>query len=423
MVFFTPNRRRVFTFYLSNGGTCPKIGLERSLNTMSDQYDYILAGGGAAGLSLAYHMVRNGISDKTIAIVDVAEKSEDGRTWCFWTDRPFLFDPIVYRRWRYIWFHGPERSHRLTTHPYEYRMVRGEDFYRYTRSDLTQRTNVAFIRDRVSSIEDGEEYATVHLESGRELSGSYVFDSTFRPEDFDGDVGGYRFLKRRFVGWIVETDDPVFDPDAATMFDLRLDQDRTYRFRYILPFSEKNALVEYTFVSPTLLDRGEYEAGIREYLGERLGVSSFRIVGAEDGVIPMTDQPIPCRDGKRVLRIGTKGGRVKASTGFAFLRIQRDSERIVESILSEGRPRPLAPPSRRYAIYDAMLLSILDRLPDKGRSIFVDLFEKNPLTRVFRFLDEEDSLWENLRLVASVPWSILIVAWFDVRIRRPRLGR
>lgn len=387
---------------------------------MSDRYDYILAGGGAAGLSLAYHMMHTGLHDKTIAIVDMEEKSKNDRTWCFWIDRPLLFDPVVHRRWRHIWFHGPERSHRLAMHPYEYRMIRGEDFYRYTRSDLSQRRNVTFLRDRVSSMEDGKEHATVHLESGRVLSGSYVFDSLFLPRDFAVDENRYRFLKQHFVGWTVETDEPVFDPDAATMFDLRLDQDGAFRFMYILPFSETKALVEYTFFSPTLLGRDSYEAGIREYLEERLGVSSYRIVEAEDGIIPMTDQPFPRRGGERILRIGTKGGRVKASTGFAFLRTQRDSERIVQSLISEGHPFSIPRPPRRYATYDAMLLSILDRLPDRGRAIFVDLFEKNPLTRVFRFLDEEDGLWENVKLMASVPWLTFIAAWFDVRFRRLR---
>lgn len=385
---------------------------------MTDRYDYILAGGGAAGLSLAYHMMHNGLHDKAIAIVDMEEKSKNDRTWCFWIDRPMLFDPVVHRRWRQIWFHGPERSHRFATNPYEYRMIRGEDFYRYTLSDLTRRNNVTFVRERISSIDDGTEHATVHLESGRDLSASYVFDSLFLPKEFTVDEDRYRFLKQHFVGWVVETEDPVFDPDAATLFDLRLDQDGAFRFMYVLPFSETNALVEYTFFSPNLLERGEYESGIREYIEERLGVSSYRIEETEDGIIPMTDQPFPRRGGKRILRIGTKGGRVKPSTGFAFLRTQRDSERIVESLLTVGHPFSIPRPPRRYGTYDAMLLSILDRLPDRGRSIFVDLFEKNPLTRVFRFLDEEDGLWENIKLMASVPWSTFIAAWFDVRFRR-----
>ena len=134
----------------------------------------------------------------------------------------------------------------------------------------------------------------------------------------------------------------------------------------------------------------------------------------------MTDQPFPRRGGQRVMRTGTKGGRVKASTGFAFLRTQRDSERIVRSLEKHGHPFAVPAPPRRYATFDAMLLSILDRTPDRGRDIFVDLFEKNPLPRIWRFLDEEAGVLENLKLMASVPWVPFIAAWFGVRLRRLR---
>jgi lycopene beta-cyclase len=65
-----------------------------------------------------------------------------------------------------------------------------------------------------------------------------------------------------------------------------------------------------------------------------------------------------------------------------------------------------------------MLLSILDRNPDNGRDIFVRLFEKNPLPRIWRFLDETGSLRENIALMASVPWFPFIAAWFEVKWRR-----
>jgi lycopene beta-cyclase len=50
----------------------------------------------------------------------------------------------------------------------------------------------------------------------------------------------------------------------------------------------------------------------------------------------------------------------------------------------------------------------------------VKLFEKNPLPRIWRFLDEDAGLVENLKLMASVPWGPFIAAWFDVRLRRMR---
>ncbi|MCG8480986.1 MAG: lycopene cyclase family protein, partial [Spirochaetales bacterium] len=59
-----------------------------------ERFDYILAGGGAAGLSLAYHMMHGGLADKRLLIVDLANKNSNDRTWCYWSDTTELFDPI-----------------------------------------------------------------------------------------------------------------------------------------------------------------------------------------------------------------------------------------------------------------------------------------------------------------------------------------
>ncbi len=385
---------------------------------MEGHFDFILAGGGAAGLSLAYELVHGGFPEASILVVDREKKGANDRTWCFWTDQSFRFDPVVHRRWKHMWFHGPERSHRFALNPYEYRMIRGEDFYRYTMSDLTSRNTVTFVYGNVASIDDGKKFARVRLESGAEYTGTWVFDSLFLPREFSVNTRKYRFLKQHFLGWVIETENPEFDPEALTLFDLRIDQDGAFRFMYILPFSANEALVEYTFFSTDLLTREEYVEGLKKYLSTYLHGVPFRIVEEESGIIPMTDQPFPRRGGKRIMRIGTKGGRVKGSTGFAFFRTISDASAIVESLKSYGHPYNVPAVARRYHTFDAMLLSILDRIPDRGRDIFVDLFEKNPLPRIWRFLDETGNLKENLALMASVPWIPFIVAWFEVKWRR-----
>ena len=62
-------------------------------------YDYIIAGGGLAGLSLACHMVRTSLRDRSILIVDRDPKKQNDRTWGFWTHKPTGFDEIVHRSW------------------------------------------------------------------------------------------------------------------------------------------------------------------------------------------------------------------------------------------------------------------------------------------------------------------------------------
>lgn len=380
-------------------------------------YDYIMAGGGAAGLSLAYYLGDSGLADKRILIIDKDRKEQNDRTWCFWTDGPMGLDEIIHRSWPRVRFTSRYCDLDIDLSPFRYCMIRGIDFYRHVSERFSESTTTEVRTELVTAIEDGEEAATVRTEGGT-FTADYVFDSIFIPEEFSVDRSRYHFLFQHFRGWFIQTETDVFDPGAATMFDFRVLGGDGMRFMYILPFSPRNGLVEYTLFSPRLLEEAEYLEGIRKYLDEILGVKSYEILEYEKGVIPMTEQPFPRQDGKRIMRIGTKAGMVKGSTGFAFHRTQRDSRRIVASLETEGHPFAVPAAPRRYRVMDAMLLHLLTNRPELSERIFSDLFSKNPVERLFRFLDEQSSVGQDLAIMASVPWWPFIRAWLEIQIRR-----
>ena len=70
-----------------------------SLRLSGERYDFIIAGGGAAGLSLALHLARSSLRDRSIVIIDQNAEARSDRTWSFWTNRPTLFDEAVCRSW------------------------------------------------------------------------------------------------------------------------------------------------------------------------------------------------------------------------------------------------------------------------------------------------------------------------------------
>jgi thioredoxin reductase len=61
----------------------------------SSTYDFIIAGGGLAGLSLAYYLSQSSLENAKILIIDQSEKKENDKTWCFWEAQPNAFDEIV----------------------------------------------------------------------------------------------------------------------------------------------------------------------------------------------------------------------------------------------------------------------------------------------------------------------------------------
>jgi len=93
-------------------------------------YDYIIAGMGCAGLSLAIQLKRSGIEFNRILIIDKDVKHNNDRTWCFWTkQKENWFDDIVFKRWKSFEFKSENSKRIINLAPYQYMLIKGIDFY------------------------------------------------------------------------------------------------------------------------------------------------------------------------------------------------------------------------------------------------------------------------------------------------------
>lgn len=381
-----------------------------------ETYNFILAGGGAAGLSLAIRLAQT-FPEIKILILDRSPKQANDRTWCFWSVQPSPYPAATFRTWERLAFFGTHFSTTFSLSPYRYYLIRGIDFYRHAYEILNTCPNVRFEYGEVQNITENESFASVFL-NGRSFQAEWVFSSLYDPQKITTQPHRYHYLKQHFRGWEIETDTPCFDPQTPTLFDFRTPQKGQMRFMYILPFSEREALIEYTLFSPTLLESDEYDQALRKYIGEVLKISHFEIKAVENGVIPMSDQPLPRRLGQRILAIGTLGGRVKPSSGYAFLRIQKDSEAIVRSLNQYGHPFHLPESPSRYRLFDSIMLQVMLRHGGEMNQIFTQLFRNNPVQRVFAFLDEEQSFLEDTKILASLPPLPFIRALLRLKILR-----
>lgn len=382
-----------------------------------NRFDIIIAGGGAAGLGLAYQILHSPLKELSILIAERDEKRKNDRTWCFWVEKPFLYDSIVYRSWDRIAFTGKDFQAVLPLQPFQYKMIRGIDFYDLMRETFARHQQVQVVKGEVQAVEDGSESAAVTVD-GETYRANWVFDSIIRPGMIKTEPGKYHYLKQHFKGWEIETGEDCFDPGVPTLFDFRTPQDGRMRFLYILPHDARRALVEYTLFSADLLTDAEYRQGLKNYLEGTLGIRSYRVIEEENGVIPMTDQPFPRRLGQRVMAIGTKGGRVKPSSGYAFLRMAADAERIVQSLARTGSPFSIPQDARRYRFYDRIMLQLMYRQGGEMKRVFTDLFKYNPVPRVFRFLNEQQPLLDDMRLMATLPIPMFLKAMLKVYLLR-----
>lgn len=384
--------------------------------TISSDYDYLIVGGGAAGLSLAYHISQEPqLANKRVLLIEPEAKDQNDRTWSFWADEPMLFDGIVAHEWSEIAFRSPrfERVFPLTRH--RYKMIRGLDYYQFVRAALANASQFTCVQGTVLELQATETGVTSETSAGT-FTAQYAFDS--RPPQFVKRPDKHRYLLQHFVGWEVEATQPVFNPKTMEFMDFRGEQQHEARFVYVLPFSERRALVEYTLFSAEVLPKTEYEQAMRDYLAG-LGVTDFRIEAEEVGAIPMTDHPLPAAAGPHIINLGTRAGRAKPSTGYAFKRIQAHSARLVQALATTGQlPANLTGDQWQFHLFDTLLLDIMQRQGQQTREIFTQLFQRNPVERIFDFLDEKTSWKENFQVMNSVtPWPFLRSIWHVLRGR------
>lgn len=384
-----------------------------------NHYDFIIAGGGAAGLGLAYEMATSSLRGKRILVVDRENKDRNDRTWCYWSEQPTRFDHLAYRTWDQLEVVSPDYQETFDIRPYQYRMIRGIDFYQAVRSSLIEVPGVEIKQGRVGEIKDTKDQQGVQVMIDEEpFAARWAFDSVFKPSDFANGPKEYHYLKQHFKGWEIETPVDSFDPRVVTMFDFRTPQKGSMRFFYVLPLTRRRALVEYTLFSADLLKDHEYDQAISEYLEKTRQITSYRIDAVEKGIIPMTDRPFRRQLGRRVMAIGTKGGLVKPSSGYAFLRIQKDASAIVRSLESEGHPFQVDDTPSRYRLFDSLMLQVMYRQGHQMVEIFTRLFQRNRIQDVFRFLDESAPPLDNYRLISSLPKTPFLTALLRVKLLR-----
>jgi lycopene beta-cyclase len=192
--------------------------------------------------------------------------------------------------------------------------------------------------------------------------------------------------------------------------DFTIVQNGNTRFMYVLPTSKKEALFEYTLFSEDLLEKNEYEKAIEQYLLNR-GITDYEIVEKEDGNIPMTCFAFHKQNSERVLFIGTAGGWTKASTGFTFFNSTKQSEKLVD-FLKTSQNLTKFHQKNRYWFYDLILLEVLHQNNELGALLFGTLFEKNSVQEIFTFLNEEGTLFSDLKVMMSLPKWLFIKATF-----------
>lgn len=372
-------------------------------------YDYIIIGAGASGLLLADALGKdNFFSGKSILLLEKNFNLQNDRTWCFWEIGQGEFDAILHKTWDHILVADDQYSKRMPITPYRYKMLRAEDFYTSYHEKIKKHSNITFLEGTVQDIKDQGNEILVNTETNT-FMGKKVFNSIFDYKPLLQQQK-YPVLQQHFIGWFVRTTKPVFERNQATFMDFSIPQHGNTRFMYVLPFTETEALIEYTLFSENVLSQSEYEEAIKSYLKDELNCQDYQILEKEKGNIPMTSYNFNDHNSKNIMHIGIAGGWAKPSSGYTFMRTHQRTKALIP-FLKKEKPLNAFFKKDRFWFYDLLLLDILFWDNSKGRLIFGQLFKRRSPQKIFKFLDEKTTIWEDLVIIAACPKKEFIPAF------------
>ncbi|MFN1836131.1 lycopene cyclase family protein [Balneola sp. MJW-20] len=378
------------------------------------KYDLIIAGAGLSGLSLAWYLAKGGYKGEVL-IVDSTFAPVNDKTWCFWSNGEAPFEQIIFQSWSNSFISALDYSNVEELVSYSYHCIRSGDFREFVLKSLKSFRNFTLLEEDILDFSSNSKKAALITKSGDTYLANQIYQSVKKPKELKKKKISDALIQH-FLGYEIRTKEEIFDPHTFTLMDFdEAFGDKGVAFMYVLPFETNRALLEYTIFSASPLDKDDYRDKINDYLKRRynIGPDQFEISREEYGEIPMEIRPyIPYYE-QNVINMGTVGGLTKPSTGYTFIRIQEYTRKEAARIIAGESPKPPERNNKRFEFYDSLLLNILANHSEIGVKIFRDLFDRNNVDEVFKFLGEETSLLQDLKIMSSVPYIPFIKAIFN----------
>lgn len=285
-----------------------------------NNYDFIIAGMGCAGLSLAVQLQKSSIKFDRV-LFNRSGTEEHKRPHLVFLDKRKnnWYDPCIFKRWDNFTFEAHGFKKEFLLEPYQYCMIKGSDFYAYCLNILSHDARFEIVTENITEILTTKEQAVLKT-STQQFSAPYLFNSAFRTIDSKNNHINY---VQHFMGWVIETPTETFNESCPVFMNFNTAQYGDCRFFYLLPYSKTKALIEYTGFSERGLKEEDYLFELKKHLQQDLKINAYTILEQEKGEIPMAESAFVNPYGKRILNIGTAGGSSKPSTGYTFYFIQK----------------------------------------------------------------------------------------------------
>ena len=371
---------------------------------MESDYDLIIMGGGCAGLSLAMRLAELGDQCPRVAIIERRENYVHDRTWSYWATESAQLTHLAKSDWKKVLVGAADQRVVVDCDKTPYQSIHSDAFYQSALRKIYKNKRIdLFLGESVGVMHKKNNLWLVNIQN-RSVSAPQIIDT--RPSKRRSDDAP--ILWQSFSGVEVKCGQGVFDDKIATLMDFTAGTSGEIGFLYLLPYSPTCALIEATVFGKQAMSQSELAAMLDGLIKKSVGSVAYGITYREHFVIPMgLGDYVPGSDPSYVT-VGLESGGARASTGYVFQRIQRWAEGAVSEIKNG---KPVSGHSRDSWVVrkmDSIFLRVLERYPERGPEIFVSLFSMRDTGSVIRFMNDEPTLSDILRIMSALPSGIFI---------------
>ena len=355
-----------------------------------------IIGGGCAALSLAG--LSKSLNEYKINLyVGNQNKKINDHFWGFWknksTETAFDISDYSWSHWSII---TNESKQILSSNTYPYCVIRRSKWLDYCLSQINNKSVNIIQEDALDRNNDLFVY-------NNKIEGKYIFDS--RQPKIPSNI-----LLQHFEGYIITSEKNIFDDKTVTLMDFRCDQSKGMHFIYLLPLNKNSALVESTVFSKNIEKPSFYLNAIKLYLRKYYNLTKFVKSHHEKGIIPMHEITV---NSKFTYNIGTRGGAVRPSSGYAFTFIQKQVFQIKSQLISKGKIRTSV--HKKLDLFlDRIFIKVIELNPQIAPKIFSNLAKGINGDEMAMFMSGDCSFFTKFKIIKSMPKIPFMMAFLKI---------
>jgi lycopene beta-cyclase len=384
---------------------------------MQTDLDVIILGAGCAGLSLGVQLAKmNERAPKTL-LLELRSVYENDRTWCFWGHESNAYSDQVNHQWTRLIVGSQKEKLSFECAFAPYQILSAKTFYEIALESIglnpliELRMNTSISKE--PQYDQGWWYVAT---SAGSLRSRAVVDT--RPKARN-DLKNTK-LWQSFLGVEIECDQAVFDPLTAVLMDFCKTNAEFVGFNYVLPQSDKQALIEFTVFAKRPYIQEELAQRLHASVAQYTDGKNYRILRQEYGLIPMglvieqsTENMVETYPS--YVHVGLTAGAARPATGYAFQRIQNWAVECAHALATKSSPVPHTKDSFLIRKMDTIFLNVIRNNPELGLELFMDLFKKVDSKRLVRFLSDRGLLLDYLAVIWALPAGPFLKNIFNIQ--------